>query len=457
MLNMKTASPASGRAAGRWFGVVSVAAVLALGIAGCSADPSVSSKSLDAGQENVEIGPMPDIDPASIEGIAFGTASVEAGGAVTDFQPEVLPGTEMPGADLKASKREDSGLASRVHLWLAAGDNITKLGNEYSKAHSDCGSYDDEENSHLRDLPFVVESVAAGGMQESCIEADGDAFVQATYKIGDSPYLLWTYAKTPRVGSNEVKCTILNAKDWKETKNSPYSCTTEWLQDGGHGLNPMPKIKLWKKIDVTVTDPAQVEQILSANCKTAGPNCVYHATVQKFMQLPKKQWIPYGNPQGNCIPNSEAKLTVGDEQKVTWKKMIGVTASGEMEIGPVKAGLKASYEYAWGAETSFKEEHEMTVPEGKIAGFFIAAGVLHVEGDFTVSTPSAIYHIPNATFNLPLTADYNDGDTVIRKGPILPAAWDCPSDDAAGNLSAAQTPEFGLPDGAELLDPAKVG
>lgn len=363
----------------------------------------------------------------------------------------------MPGADLKASKREDSGLASRVHLRLAAGENIAKLGNEYSKSRTHCSSYDADEGKRLQGLPYVVESVQAGGMEESCLESDIDAFVQATYKIGDSPYLLWTYAKTPRVGNNEVKCTILNAKDWSESKNSPYSCTTEWLQDEGHGLNPMPKIKLWKKVDITVTDPAQIEQILSANCKTAGPNCIYKAKVQKFMQLPKKQWIPYGNAQGNCIPNSEAKLTVGAEQKVTWKKMIGVTASGEMEIGPVKAGLEASYEYGWGAETSFKEEHEMTVPEGKIAGFFIAAGVLHVEGDFTVTTPSAIYHIPNATFNLPLTADYHDGDTVIQKGPIMPADWDCPSDDAAGNLSASQTPEFGLPDGAVVLDPAKVG
>jgi len=290
-------------------------------------------------------------------------------------------------------------------------------------------------------------------MGESCMQSDGDAFVQATYTIDNSPYLFWTYAKTPRVGNNEVKCTILNAKDWKEVTTSPYSCTYEWLQDDGHGLNPMPKIKLWKKPDITVTDPVQVQQILSANCKAAGPNCVFDAKVQRFETLPKKQWILYGNAQGNCIANSHASLKVGDEQEVSWKKMVGVTASGEMEIGPVKAGLEATYEYAWSEKQVFKEEHEMTIPEGKIAGFYIAAGVLHVEGDFTVKTNSATYLLPNAVFNLPLTEDYHDGDTVIQKGPILPVAWNCP---ASGNLGAEQAPEYGIPDGAEVLDPAKT-
>lgn len=445
----------SGRRAGRWFGVVAVAAVIGIGAAGCTADTAALVKKAE-GDEAIEIGPMRDIDPASIEGIAHGTASVEGGGEVTDMQPEVLPETEMPADGLQAQKYEDFGLATAVHMFIAnaATESVTKLGSTISKVHSGCGSYDADEDRKLRNLPAVIEAIDAGRMGESCMQSDGDAFVQATYTIDNSPYLFWTYAKTPRVGNNEVKCTILNAKDWKEVKTSPYSCTYEWLQDDGHGLNPMPKIKLWKKPDITVTDPVQVQQILSNNCKSVdSPNCKFTAKVQRFETLPKKQWILYGNAQGNCIDDSHAELKVGDEQEVSWKKMIGVTATGEMHIGPVKAGLEATYEYAWAEKQTFKEEHSMTIPKGKIAGFYIAAGVLHVEGDFMVRANNATYLLPNTVFNLPLTEDYHDGDTVIQKGPILPVAWNCP---ASGDLGAEQAPAFGIPDGAEIVDPAKI-
>lgn len=205
--------------------------------------------------------------------------------------------------------------------------------------------------------------------------------------------------------------------------------------------------------ETVVTDPAEVRRILSANCKTAGPNCTFVAKVQRFETLPKKQWPSYGHAQGNCIEGSKAELAVSQKETVSWKKMIGVTASGEMGIGPVKVGLEASYENSWGAETTFEEEHRMSIPQGKVAGFYIAAGVLHVEGDFTVIADGKTYKLPNTVFNLPLTKDYADGDTVIPKGPILPVAWDCP---ATGNLSAEQIPEIGVPDGATVLDPATM-
>ncbi len=198
-----------------------------------------------------------------------------------------------------------------------------------------------------------------------------------------------------------------------------------------------------------VTNPAEVRRILSTNCKAVGPNCTFVAKVQRFETLPKKQWPSYGHAQGNCIEGSKAELAVSQKQTLSWKKMIGVTASGEMDIGPVKAGLEASYETSWGTETSFEEEHRMSIPYGKVAGFYIAAGVLHVEGDFTVKADGTTYQLPNAVFNLPLTADYVEGDDMIPKGPIMPVQWNCP---ASGTFKAEQIPEFGVPDGATVLE-----
>lgn len=451
MLETPNEDRAPGRRAGRWIGVVAMAAVIGLGAVGCTADIAALSKKSE-GEGVVEVGPMPDIDPASIEGIAHGTASQEQGVELIGSNPEVLPQTVLPPEGLQAS-RETTGSFQRVHLTLASAEKITMLGNTIKGAEHECWIDGDEDKKEGMGLPRVVDHVDPMGLEQSCVDGYGEASVQATYRIGDSPYLFWTYARTGFFGQNEVKCSILNAKDWTENKSSPYSCTYQWLQDGSFGPNPMPKLKLWKKPDITVTDPKQVQEILSANCKTAGPNCVFDAKVQRFESLPKKQWILYGNAQGNCIAGSHASLKVGDEQEVSWKKMIGVTAMGEMEIGPVKAGLEATYEYAWSASQVFKEEHEMTIPEGKIAGFYIAAGVLHVEGDFTVKTNSATYLLPNAVFNLPLTEDYRDGDTVIQKGPIMPVAWPCP---ASGNLGAEQAPEYGIPDGAEVLEQTKT-
>lgn len=202
--------------------------------------------------------------------------------------------------------------------------------------------------------------------------------------------------------------------------------------------------------ETVVTNPAEVRSILSANCKAAGPNCTFVAKVQRFETLPRQQWPSYGHAQGNCIEGSKAELAVSQKETVSWKKMIGVTASGEMGIGPIKAGLEASYETSWGSEATFEEEHRMSIPYGKVAGFYIAAGVLHVEGDFRVKADGTTYKLPNTVFNLPLTKDYTDGDEVIPKGPVMPVQWDCP---ASGTLSAEDIPEIGVPDGATVLDP----
>ncbi len=447
---MYTLSASTTRRTGRWLVLCAMTTAFGLVLAGCSADPNATKKA--EGDDQVEIGPMPDIDSALIEGISIGTASVEAGGAVTNVTPEILPGTEIPGEALQTdSGREDSELTPWVHLTLASAEKLTLLGSTTPKYTLGCGLKDG--NGGYRVIDEVIEAVDAGGMVEGCASNQYGASVQATYKIDTSPYLLWTYASTPLLGNNEVKCTILNAKDWTETKTSPYACTHEWLQDDGHGLNPMPKIKLWrKKTDITVTDPNEVYKILSTYCKEEGPQCTFKAKVQKFQALPKSQWIPYGKPQGNCIADSHHSLKVNEKKKLSWKTMIGVTATGEMHIGPVKAGLEASFEQAWATETEFEEEHEMTIPEGKVAGFYIAAGVLHVEGDFTVTTDNAIYFIPNTTHNLPLTQDQTVGNTLIRTGVVMPAAWNCPTDDDAGNLLGAQQGENGVPDGAEVLD-----
>ncbi|MCA0345928.1 MAG: hypothetical protein LCH31_02550 [Actinobacteria bacterium] len=232
------------------------------------------------------------------------------------------------------------------------------------------------------------------------------------------------------------------------------SAETATLSQKAEGSNEASQDStLGDSSETVVTDPAEVRRILSANCKTAGPNCTFVAKVQRFETLPKTQWPSYGHAQGNCIEGSKAELAVSQKKTVSWKSMIGVTASGEMGIGPVKVGLEASYETSWGAESSFEEEHRMSIPYGKVAGFYIAAGVLHVEGDFTVIADGKTYKLPNTVFNLPLTKDYTDGDTVIPKGPILPVAWDCP---ASGKLNTEQIPEIGVPDDATVLDPATM-
>lgn len=446
---MSTLSASSSRRGGRWLGLCVITAAFGLVLAGCSAAPDAAKKA--EGDDQVDVGPMPDIDPASIEGISVGTASVEAGGAVTNVTPEILPGTEVPGTVLQTGAgREDSGATPWVHMTLASADNITLLGSTTPKYTLGCGLEDGDGNYRMIDE--VIEKVEGGGMVEGCASNQYGASVQATYKIGSSPYLLWTYASTPLLGNNEVKCTILNAKDWKEVKNSPYSCTHEWLQDDGHGLNPMPKIKLWKKPDVTVTDPNEIVRILNAYCQEESETCRFKATKQQFMSLPKSQWIPYGKPQGNCIPDSHATVIAKDKKLLSWKTMVGVTATGEMHIGPVKAGLEASLEHSWATEVEFEEEHEMTVPEGKIAGFYIAPGVLHVEGDFTVSTNNATYFIPKTQHNLPLTQEQTVDSKLIRPGVVMPAEWNCPTDDESGNRLGAQQGETGVPDGAEILD-----
>ena len=133
MLRRVNEARVSGRRAGRWFGVVAMAAVIGIGAAGCTADTAALVKKAE-GDEVIEVGPLRDIDPASIEGIAHGTASVEAGGQVTDIQPEILPETVLPADGLQAQKHEDFGLATAVHMFIAnaATESVTKLGSTIS-------------------------------------------------------------------------------------------------------------------------------------------------------------------------------------------------------------------------------------------------------------------------------------------------------------------------------------
>lgn len=425
-----------GRIVGRWFGVIGAAAVIALGAAACSADTAAQSKS--AGDEVEEIttslvGQLEPLDESTVTKLADG------GTGETEVQEGTLGDKENAGKP-------------RIHMTIANTTDAIKLRGKTTKSATD--TCVDRQASGLpkMNLPAIVQSVATNKSAESCMEGSVDMELELTYSIEGSNDVLWIYTKIPTWGDNVLMCSIIDPKTWKTKYTSDYSCTKEWQQDDGHGWNPLPKIKLWKKPTEVVNEPKKAQEILKANCQVGMTGCTYKSASQSIQSIPNERWLSYGKPQANCIPDSHAELSAGEKQEVSWKNMVGGAVTAEMNIGVVKGAIEAKYEHVASEGYEFQEEHRATVPFGKVMGFYIQLGVLHIEGDFNVTTKDANYIIPDTEFDLPLNNDYVLGNLTVHKGIVHAVAWACDASDDRSKLGAEAGPTIGIPEGAEVVE-----
>lgn len=281
MLNMKTASRAPGRSAGRWFGVVSIAAVLALSIAGCTADPSTLSKSLEVGQadagidtqafyETVDEGNVDDDgsdDPLIVE-----KEEVAEEPAVSK-DPAVDPGTgeepsPMPqGIDPDYKKRDIKNDPVKINMEIATPVALQRDYYTASKGSVGCENMLDRP-------PYTIE---ANGLGKFCSDGSKaiDAKIEAWYKIPGGKDVLWFKVEVPFVGHNVLDCEVRKAGTTERSVDTKYTCEKAWLTDGGTGNNPHPKVKLVQKKVIEVTNVAQARTLLKENCNANQPRCTY--------------------------------------------------------------------------------------------------------------------------------------------------------------------------------------
>lgn len=271
-----------------------------------------------------------------------------------------------------------------------------------------------------QDLPETVS-----GQSSWCVEVrDHDSYPDSRIvfyyeilkRVGDkwqnTGEYMDGYAKVPYVGENQLSCVIKNRETNADAGvASPYTCSYNWADSNPHSVDPQPHWTISAKPTVNVTDPQQAVDLLTKNCKAGHqtPECSYTATSQKVEAAPKDEWQLYGQPYANCSTKPSAPYSLEVEHKLSWEDSIAVKVGVEAEVIPeiVKASVDVEYKHKVGAEYSIKQSYHAEVEYRKLVGFYIQPGYLAIEGNFVVTTQSAVYRIDNFTLHLPLGEEYS--------------------------------------------------
>jgi hypothetical protein len=428
--------PHAARQALRWSGVTAFALAAALTVAGCTAgDLAQTGKAVGGGES----------DPTSLVG------TIEPLGELVtpqEFPDGEEAGTVAAGEGLLTSDAHEETRLPRIHLTVASPDgDIAKRGETYKNKPNKDKRYECVDHSQGGATvgvhePMVVEKVKAGGISRSCLEEKGDPELEVTYTLPGTTDLAWVYVKVPDWGDNILQCSIIDPKTWKTNTKSNWACDARWLQDGGHGWNPMPKVRFTdKKKLVVLEDSAEAQRILKEYCADGQPECKFKATTQEVVKPDESHWrlLSYFD---NCSSSRTENGKHLWEDEVVHKQTDSLGFSAMVAGGKphaVNLEVKAEYEHMWSAAYKYSAEIEQPVPWGWANWFYSQEAYLHIVGQFTVSTPTATYQINDADFHLPLNTSWTDeGGNVIEPQTTGALAYPvvCPNDELVPKAGA---------------------
>lgn len=436
MLKNDPATRAPGRTAGRWFGVIAAAAVLALGASACSADAAALNKSVgdDAAVEEVDLeafyadsGKDDDgsddpliVEKEVAEKVAETPSAEDDGGddAGSDEGGGEAPApTPAPqGIDPDYKKRDVKNDPVKINMEIATPVALQRDYYTVSKGSVGC--------DNLPDRPAYT--IEANGLSHFCSDGSKavDAKLEAWYKIPGGKDVLWIKAEVPFVGHNVLDCEVRKAGTTQRSVDTKYTCDKAWLTDGGTGNNPHPKVKLVQKKVIEVTNVAQARTLLKENCDANQPRCTYEdATSWVALDDWSERKILSG-PAFNCNnPHEPDHHEWSKGQTYEWKNKIGVEAGIKWSIIPKELELevKGHYEHEWTEAYDFKQKLEAPVAYETAHYFFTQQGNIHVKGDFYISLKDYVYLIKDTEFQLPLAEQY-----VLDRGlgrVIEPVSW----------------------------------
>jgi hypothetical protein len=319
-----------------------------------------------------------------------------------------------PGGLLGAAPRLDVTITTDASVALRRQTHSETAG------RSNCGGADTE----------APVTIGRSSTRSFCFQANGlgnlDAETEVRYEINDSQDVLWFHSKVPLIGDNKLDCEIRKNQSDSLSTATPYGCSIQWMADGGHGVDPRPKISVFQKSTEVVTDVAKARQLLNDNCAAHQPWCSYHADKQQVIAAPRSQWRLYGSTQTNCDNPDEAdEHEVSQKQVISWADTFGVKTGTKFNIGLVKAEVELEYEHSIEEAHEFEERHIQHVPYGKTVGFYLQPGVLNIVGDFVVALPEKVYEIKDFAFDIPLSGDYQPrgGGPRIVETNVIGMAW----------------------------------
>jgi hypothetical protein len=397
------------RSRSSWIGAIALSLTVAIGAVGCSPDTLAQSTKAVGDESSVDASEIPQApDPATIEPMSSATSSAEAGGEISTTGDDipadaVLPAVQSASAEEPAPQSGDQKLGPRAAMTVQTLPGLTKFGADVTGGG--CRGY----NASWSTIP---DRIAANNAGNWCFQGDvlGAAEIQANFTIDGSKDLLWTHTKIPTIGDNTVACSILDARTWKPQTRSRYACKAEWTADKGHGLNPKPKITLYEKPTVVITDQAEAEQLLTEKCSKNEPTCRFISTKQEVKTQDRAHWHVLHSYQ-NCGPsreeNARHKWSKGVEHKLEHK----LAGSATLTIGnPEKLALaiEAKYSRAWELEHTYKASIDVPVVWGWASILYGQESNLHVSGSFEIVEEKRIVRINDTSYMLPLSESWTD-------------------------------------------------
>ena len=184
----------------------------------------------------------------------------------------------------------NAGPYVRMTVATAEGVNLTIIGHSETQSASPCGPQN-----------YPPDHVAGARSTDWCVKPGSilhpDAYSDFSYAIDGSQYLLWGQSTVPLVGQNTVFCQIRRQGTTNEDTTAPYGCKAEFTKpDSADRYDPYPKITVYSKPSVEVTDDKQAYDMLEANCGRDRPHCTWTASKQDIIAGPRSSWVLYGAP-----------------------------------------------------------------------------------------------------------------------------------------------------------------
>ncbi|MFV0432896.1 MAG: hypothetical protein ACK5LO_02770 [Leucobacter sp.] len=399
--------PHAARRTLRWSSIIAFTAATALAAAGCTADDLAQSGKVIGEEDSEPTSLVDSIEP------------LEELVTPQEFPEDQDPGEIVSDELLQAGAAHEEARLPRIHLTIASPDgDLKKRGETYRNKPNKDKRYQCVDNAQGGswkgfDEPMVVERVSAGGSSRSCLEEKGDPELEVTYTLPGTTDLAWVYVKVPDWGDNILKCSVIDPISWKTKTNSSWACDQQWLQDNGHGWNPMPKVRFTDKNKVVqVTDAVEAQRILDEYCSEGQPSCTFNATSQEVISPDESKWrlLSYFDNCGSTRAES-GKHIWEDSVGHLWSIMVG----GSLAVGGGKektftVEVKGEFEHTWTSERTYTARVEQPVRWGWGNWFYAQDNYVHLTGQFIVKTPTATYQMDDAEYDLPLGKVWTDSN-----------------------------------------------
>ncbi|MFV0432897.1 MAG: hypothetical protein ACK5LO_02775 [Leucobacter sp.] len=408
----------------RFLTTTALALTVTLGAAGCSTDtlaqsskavgddPAIESIDVPAEDQLIETSEIPPAPaPEDIEALSTATAGTEPDSDAESSGPEVpegadqAPETAAPEDPAEQQDQQLKGdhLGPRAHMSIATLPGLKKIGDESTAGG--CRGYRAEASE-------IPGTIPASSTADWCRQADvlGTAKIQANYRLDGTNDLLWTYTEIPTVGDNIVKCSVLDARTWKTQLRSRYSCKAEFTADGGHGLNPKPRVHLYEKPTEVITDDAEAQRLLKEHCSSGEPECRFISTKQEVKAQENSKWHVL-HVYRNCgsTRDENARHLWSDKVKHELEAKVGGSLTfkfGDME--KIGAAIEGRFERVWSTEREYTAGVDEPVVWGWASILYAQESNVHVTGDFEIAQPDRLVRIIDNSFMFPLKASWKD-------------------------------------------------